>query len=202
MRPRTVVCLALLSTFTTLSAQRSAIGIKGGVVVGTARSELVRYGMVPGATLGAYAAIQASDRIEVQPELVASLQGASYLVGEDEVRWVDRQLYAQLPVSVKFFVTNTLNLQVGGQLGWLLLARTDTDDGTVNTTDRFVPLDAGVIAGVGVDLMHGTDLTLRYYGGITPTLADDSAIYPRNNTLQLTVGHRFGPFGKKYKQRR
>ncbi|MBV6403979.1 MAG: hypothetical protein GFGODING_00726 [Flavobacteriales bacterium] len=202
MRPRIVACLVLMSSFATLSAQRTAIGIKGGVVVGTARSELVRYGMVPGATLGAYAAIEVSDRIEVQPELVASLQGASYLVGEDEVRWVDRQLYAQLPVSVKFFVTNALNLHIGGQLGWLMLARTDTDDGTRNTTDRFVPLDAGVIAGLGVDLLHGTDLTLRYYGGITPTLADDSTIYPRNSTLQLTVGHRFGPIGKKFVRRR
>jgi hypothetical protein len=182
--------------------QRSAIGIKGGVVLGTARSELVRYGMVPGATLGPYAAIGVSDRIELQPELLVSLQGASYVVGENEDRWVDRQLYAHLPVSVKFFASNTFNLHLGGQLGWLLLARTDTDDGAINTTDRFVPLDAGIIAGLGLDLIGGTDLTLRYYGGITPTLAEDSTLYPRNQTLQFTVGYRFKPFKQRHARRR
>lgn len=194
--------LALVLTAATTHAQRSALGVKGGLVLGTARSELVRYGLVPGATLGPYAAFGVSDRIELQPELLVSLQGASYVVGENDDRWVDRQLYAHLPLSVKFFVSNTLNLHMGGQLGWLLMARTDTDDGAINTTDRFVPLDAGIIAGLGLDLISGTDLTLRYYGGVTPTLADDSAIYPRNNTLQLTVGHRFKPFKRRYARRR
>lgn len=193
---------ALLLIAMATHGQRSAIGIKGGVVLGTARSELVRYGMVPGATLGPYAAIGVSDRIELQPELLVSLQGASYVVGENEDRWVDRQLYAHLPISVKFFVSNTFNLHLGGQLGWLLLARTDTDDGAINTTDRFVPLDAGVIAGLGLDLIGGTDLTLRYYGGITPTLAEDRTLYPRNQTLQLSVGYRFKPFKQRHARRR
>ncbi|HMQ77166.1 MAG TPA: outer membrane beta-barrel protein [Flavobacteriales bacterium] len=199
---RTAATLALTLTTAVAHAQRSAIGIKGGIVLGTARSALVQYGLVPGATLGPYAAFGVSDRIELQPELLVSLNGASYAVGENDDRWVDRQLYAHLPLSVKLFVSNTLNLHIGGQLGWLLMARTDTDDGTINTTDRFVPLDAGVIAGLGLDLIGGTDLTLRYYGGVTPTLADDSTVYPRNNTLQFTVGYRFKPFKRRYARRR
>lgn len=199
---RKAATLALMLTAAGTRAQRSALGIKGGVVLSTARSELVRYGPVPGATLGPYAALGVSDRIEVQPELLVSLQGASYLVGEDEARWVDRHLYAQLPVSVKFFVSNTFNLHMGGQLGWLLLARTETVEEARTTTDRFVPLDAGIIAGLGLDLIGGTDLTLRYYGGVTPTLAEDSTVYPRNNTLQLTVGYRFRPFKRRHARRR
>ena len=202
MRLRTATTLALTLTATVTMAQRSALGIKGGIVLGTARSELVRYGLVPGATLGPYAAFGVTDRIELQPELLVSLQGASYVVGENDDRWVDRQLYAHLPVSVKFFVGNTFNLHMGGQLGWLLLARTETGDEARTTTDRFVPLDAGIIAGLGLDLISGTDLTLRYYGGVTPTLADDSTVYPRNNTLQFTVGHRFKPFKRRFAPRR
>ncbi len=199
---RLMLLTLFLQAHAALTAQQSAWGFKGGLVVGTVRSQLVRYGPIPGATLGPYAAFPLGDRLELQPELQVSLNGASYTVQGDGARWVDRRIYAQLPVSMKFFVTNVLNLQMGGQLGRLLLARTDSDQGGQVTTERFAPLDAGVLAAVGLDLESGLDLTLRYYGGVTPILADDDTIYPRNHNLQLTVGHRFGPMRRRHSRRR
>mgnify|MGYP003381875280 CR=1 FL=1 len=176
-------------------AQRSGIGVKGGILGSLTRSALVRYQPVPGGTLGFYAPLHGGSRFELQPELLITLQGSTHMDTENDLRRSDRLLYLHLPISTKFFLSNTFNLQAGGQVGWLLLARTTTSDGTRDSRSDFTPMDAGLVVGIGVDLRSGTDLALRYYNGLVPVLMADSTVFPHNNTLQFTLGYRFIRFG-------
>lgn len=177
-------------------AQQFGYGLKGGPQLSLTRSALVRYDPVPGAAIGLYFPLGFAKSLEVQPELLVSLQGAAYSDPERDARWTTRQLYVQLPVMAKWFFTNTFNIQLGVQAGYLLLARNELNGETRLVTDTYRKLDLGPALGFGLEMRNGTDLGLRYYNGLTATLVNDRSIYPRNNTVLLSVGKRFRKFSR------
>lgn len=177
-------------------SSRSGLGYMGGPQAATWRSEAVIYRPVPGLVAGLYAPIWAGRRVEIQPELLLSLQGAARDLPEGE-RSTMRSLHASMPVSLKIFLSATFNIQAGVQGAYLLMARTDGED----VRDNLSPLDMGVNAGLGIGTLSGLDITLRYYSGLSNTLAEDRAIYPSNRTLQLTIGNRFMQFARGRRRR-
>ncbi len=177
-------------------SSRSGLGLKIGAQMANTRSAAFSYDPVPGAVLGVYAPLRVADRFEVQPEVLLSMQGSAYAPTEG-TRTVNHLYYAQLPVSAKLYVSNALNLQAGLQAGLLLMANSNGAD----TKHLFKSTDLGLNLGLGVDLINGTDLTLRYYSGLTTVLVNDDLIYPSNRTLQFTAGYRFLRF-KRHTRRR
>lgn len=167
----------------------SGLGYLGGPQAATWRSEAVNYRAVPGLVAGLYVPVWAGNRVEIQPELLLSLQGASRDLPDGE-RTIMRTLHATMPVSLKIFLNSTVNIQAGVQGGYLLMAKADGQD----ISDELSPLDMGVNVGVGIGTMRGLDITLRYYSGLSNALVEDLTIYPSNRTLQLTIGHRFKQF--------
>ena len=139
--------------------------------------------------LGAYAPIWAGARLELQPELLISAQGSS-IKPDEGTRQTLRLYYVQLPINMKVFMTNVLNVQAGIQAGRLIVANADHED----VTDRYQRMDIGLNLGAGLDFACGMDLTLRYYSGLTPLLVDDDVLFPTNRTLQLTAGYRMMRF--------
>lgn len=168
---------------------RSGLGYMGGPQMATWRSEAVNYRPVPGFVAGIYVPIWAGNRFEIQPELLLSLQGAAYEL-PDGGKQAMHNLRATMPVSLKAFVGQTLNLQAGVQGGYLILAKEEGAD----ISDRVGTLDMGVNIGAGIGTTYGLDLTLRYFTGLSNALVDDEAIFPSNRTLQFTVGYRFMQF--------
>jgi hypothetical protein len=76
------------------------------------------------------------------------------------------------------------------QPGLLLTAsQTGSDVG-----GRYKPIDFGFIGGIGAETRFGWDVTVRYYAGQSAVMANDDAIFPRNEALSLTVGHRIVRF--------
>ena len=176
---------------------RSGLGLKGGLQMATTRTAMLRYDPVPGAVFGAYAPIYAGARLELQPELLLSAQGSS-IKPEEGIRQTLRLYYLQLPINVKFYMTNVVNVQAGVQAGRLLAANSDHED----VTELYQRMDIGLNLGAGMDLMQGLDLTLRYYSGLTPMLLDDDVLFPTNRTLQFTVGYRIMRFKHAGRRRR
>ena len=170
---------------------RSGLGYMGGPQAATWRSEAVIYRPVPGLVAGLYVPVWAGRRVEIQPELLLSLQGAARDLPDGE-RSTMRSLHAIMPVSLKIFLSSTFNIQAGVQGGYLLMARTDGED----VSDNLSPLDMGVNVGLGIGTMSGLDIALRYYSGLSNALAEDRTVYPSNRTLQLTIGHRFMQFAR------
>jgi hypothetical protein len=167
-------------------AGKSGVGFKIGGQLATSRSAVYTYEPIAGATMGLYAPLMLMNRFEVQPELLLSMQGSAFTPVEG-ARTVSHLYYVQLPISAKMYMSNVVNLQCGLQAGWLALA---TQNGE-RVTDRYKPTDVGLNVGLGADMRGGTDLTLRYYSGLTPVLVNDDQVFPSNRTLQFTVGHRF-----------
>jgi hypothetical protein len=168
---------------------RSGIGLKAGGQMASWRSAVNSYNAVPGALAGVYFPICMGPRFELQPELIGSLQGAGRTFGEGE-RSMLQCIYLQVPVTAKLFLSNAFNLQGGVQVGQLMLAQQDGAD----VTDELRPFDLGLNMGLGLDMIHGFDLTLRYYSGMTPILVNDDILFPHNRTMQLTAGYRITQF--------
>lgn len=165
---------------------RSGLGFKLGGQLATTRSAVFTFEPVAGAVMGLYAPIWVADRLEVQPEVLLSMQGSAFAPVEGP-RVVSHLFYVQMPVSAKLYVSNVVNIQAGIQAGYLAYATSAGEP----TKDRYKPMDIGLNVGLGADLIGGTDLAVRYYSGLTPVLVNDDQVFPSNRTLQLTAGYRF-----------
>ncbi len=185
----------------TLIAQRSGIGFKGGILMSTMRSEIVQYDARPGGTLGAYLPYRVGNAFEVQPELLLTTYGAAQQVPES-APITFRTYYVQVPFTVKFFVSNTLNFHGGVQAGKRMMATTYSTDGPTTSTSDFNNMDFGLIAGLGMDLASSIDLSLRYYHGASSVLANDQTVFPRYRSLQFTLGKRMFRFRAQARRRR
>ncbi len=180
-----ITILALPTALHGQQTRKAGMGIKAGAQWSSLLTSDVTYTGIPGGLAGVYFPMLASTRLELQPELLISYQGADLQRPENETSQL-RMLYVHLPVSAKLFLTNELNLQAGLQAGKCLSAT--MEDGSV--TDEFRPFDVGFVAALGLDLSSGFDLTARYYGGTTPVLVETTGVNPRHRLLQLTAGYR------------
>lgn len=167
------------------SVGRSGMGIKAGIQWCTLVAPDLVYSATPGGIAGLYLPLHAGARFELQPELLFSYQGAD-VHRTDAEAFPLRMLYLHLPVSAKVFLSNDLNLQGGVQAARCMSAVADEDQ----VTDQIRTFDIGFIAGLGLDLKSGVDLTARYYGGTTPVFVQDEGVNPRHRLLQLTAGYR------------
>lgn len=185
-----------------LMAQRSGLGIKGGPLMSTTRSEVIENFPLPGAVMGLYAPITIGPGLELQPELLVAAMGSGYRKPKGDPV-IDRTIYIQGPLSLKWYTGNGFNLQGGVQAGKLLFAMERQGAGEwEDVSQRFNNIDVGFNGGMGVDFRSGVDLTLRYYNGMTPVLEADDALFPRNRSLQFTLGYRVVQFSKAVRRRR
>lgn len=187
---RPLAWAALLLALPTLGQRpsRSGIGLKLGPQLASQRAAGHNFQPVPGAVLGVYVPLWVAAGLEVQPELLASMQGSSFKM-IDGGTITTNTYYLQLPVNAKLYMGNTFNLQGGGYLGHILSANTDGE----NTTDAFNGWDAGFTLGLGLDMMRGFDITARYVYGMTNMMNED-AVFPTNRCIQLTAGWRLVQF--------
>ncbi len=183
---------ALCSFSPAVNAQRpsrSGVGYMGGPQAATWHSEAATYRLVPGFVVGFYAPIWVGNRCEIQPDLLLSLHGAAKDLPDGQRKSLNI-LSAVMPVSLKVFLSSSFNVQAGVQGGYLLLARS----GDLDISSQLTRLDMGVNIGFGVGTASGSDITLRYYNGLSNTLVNENALFPSNRTLQITFGHRFSQF--------
>jgi len=173
--------------------QASGMGIKGGPLLSDMRSGAYTSKQLPGATAGIYFPLYAGSRLELQPEVLLTALGAAFEDTEGE-RSSLRTVYVQVPIAMKLFLSNTLNVHAGAQAGRLLLAQQNSPNGNSDVRDSYSKMDWGVVLGFGTDLSSGVDLTLRYYSGMAPVLVADEALFPRNRALQITLGYRLMRF--------
>lgn len=182
-------------------AQRSGLGVKGAVQYSTIRSAALTSEYLPGAALGFYMPTWVGNRVEFQPELLVSAQGSKFATNDGAPREL-RTIYLQFPLSLKFYVSNVVNFQVGAQGGLLLHALQQQGDNTLDMRDQLQRVDGGVNIGLGADMMSGLDIALRYSSGLTPVFSNDTQFFPRNRLIHASVGYRFIQFRKMVRKRR
>ena len=142
-----------------------------------------------GGSFGLYFPLRGADRLELQPELLVTSLGSNSS-RPDGTGVSDRTIYVQLPLSAKFYFNNTINVQAGVQLGYLLWAQRSSDGSVQDVKERYEQMDLGLVLGAGVDLIQGIDIGVRYYNGLKAVAANSGNVFPRNQAYMLTIGYR------------
>lgn len=205
---KTLLSVMAIVAMGTVQAQEIEFGVKAGVNFATyggddAESEGSEAKSVTGFHIGAVAEFGISETFAIQPEIVYSQQGANreYETGEETEQNLS---YLNVPIALKYYVTEGLSIQAGPQVGFLLSAKGDTFDMVnggiledVDNKDAFETVDFGVFGGLGYDLPMGVFFQARYYVGLTsiqkefPGIADGEEIDVKNNVFSLSVGYKF-----------
>ncbi|MFL9843858.1 porin family protein [Flavobacterium rhizosphaerae] len=115
--------------------------------------------------------------MSVQPELIYSVQGAK-TKDNDEVKLN----YINLPVMIKVYVTDELNLQAGPQAGILL----GESEGFKNYQSK--TFDYGISGGLEFFLSNSFFAQARYYSGAR-SISGNADL--KNRVVQVSVGFMF-----------
>lgn len=203
----------ILSTLLVLAfgftyAQKAQFGLKGGLNSSTFVGDTEGMDFKPrvGFNVGAFAAIELSEKITLQPEILFSTQGAeaqnveAFVNGSIYTGDVKFNLsYINIPVMFKYYVADKFNLEAGPQIGFLTSAETSTKlDGFSQTVDQdakdyFESVDFGFNLGAGYDFTKNVSAGIRYNIGLSNVFknqpGDDSKI--QNSVFSLSVGFKF-----------
>jgi len=182
--------------------------------------------MKTGFHAGGFAEIKASEKLFVQLELLYSEQGAKVDISYTEQYAINIKYdekwklnYLAVPIMVKYYVYEGLNVEAGPQIGILLNAKAKYEtsatspeffgetvrrSGTEDIADLFKSIDVAINAGVGYDFTDHIFANARYSYGlidIYDSSANTSTDVPgqqalkkpvsRNNVLSLSIGYKF-----------
>lgn len=168
--------------------------------------------------IGGYALIKFK-KISIQPELLYSNQ-VQYFTTPNYSNLKTSLNYINIPVMFKYYLTGSLNIQAGPQLGILASSKGDLNQ-IQNGNFAGQPIlnqdlnsylkstDFSVAFGAGINLPANLNLNVRYTIGITDINKNSggasfpgglepsfSTAYTRNQVFQVSIGYSLRKFGK------
>ncbi|WP_300569036.1 porin family protein [Flavobacterium sp.] len=167
------------------NAQETKFGIKAGLNMANLSGDIDDTSMKAGLHVGAFAEIKISDKFAVQPEVLFSMQGAKVDGGDYAFN------YLNIPVMAKFFVTEQFSLEAGPQIGFLMSAKANPDEGdSVDVKEFLTSTDFGLNVGLGYDFTENFTAGLRYNLGLS-NISDEDNGDIKNNVFSVSVGYKF-----------
>lgn len=179
MKNSKIILASLVLTFmgyTNSNAQSNVtkFGVKGGVNFSNLYTDNADdENVLTGFNIGLYAKVPVTNSISVQPEIYYTGKGAEVVYNNAFASGTAKFKlnYIEVPVMLVANVTKNFNVQVGPYAGYLISGKTTNESGTYNfqdniNTDDFNKIDAGVAAGLGIDL-ETVSFGVRYNYGLT-----------------------------------
>ena len=173
-----------------MSTQVFAQGIDFGIKAGVNFSSITdatgldnRTGFVAGVFVGG----KLGDKLGVQADLLYSQQGAEFSGGEFNLDYVN------VPIVLKYFVTNVIHIHAGPQFGVLVNDETQTVIGETINDIATKDFDLSGVVGIGLDLPMGIRLDGRYNFGLSDVPDDPELDFTKgkNSVITLSVGYSF-----------
>ena len=175
---------------------QNSFGIKGGLNVAKLKLSV---GSASGSSddllsfhAGFYATLMTSEKFGFQPEIYYSAQGGGGSGGDFKMGYIN------VPVMMRFSLSDGISLQAGPQLSFLMNATV----GGVDAKSAMNTVDFGAGFGLGLDRPSGVNFTFRYNIGFTNTLTPSAtsqisglglgSISMTNQVIQFSLGFRLG----------
>jgi carbohydrate-selective porin OprB len=166
--------LVLAMVFTSFShGQGIDLGIKFGANFASI-SDAGELDSKTGFHAGAFAAFKFNDKIALQGEVLYSQQGAKFAPGDFNLDYVN------VPIIVKYYLIQGLNIQLGPQFG--VLVNDNFEDVDPET------MDISAVMGVGYDLPFGFRIDGRYNLGFTDIVKNSDG---KNQVISIALGYSF-----------
>ena len=183
----TLALATILMTGSTF-AQHANIGFKAGLNSYNISSNNggFSYNSKLGLNIGMFGHIHLDKQLAFQPELVYSSQGAKYTnSGTETTINLD---YINVPLLLQYMFENGFRLEAGPQVGFLVSAKSKTNNATTDIKSSIKGIDLGLAIGLGyVDTKSGFGVDARYNLGL-------SNINENTSTKATNVGFQFGVF--------
>lgn len=182
-----VITAAIMVTATTVKAQHSNIGIKGGLNLYNLANENSNTGeSIVGFHLGLISHVHLSDEFALQPEIVLSTQGSEF----DSKRNLNLS-YINVPLLLQYMFDNGFRLQAGPQIGFLVDAKTEVANTDFDHQDDFETIEVGAGFGIGyVNPNSNFGIDARYNLGLSD-INKNSPVVSYNRGYQLGVFYLF-----------
>lgn len=170
-----------LICFSNVSAQGLDFGVKAGVNFARI-SDASGLSNRTGFTGGIFAGGTFADKFGIQGELLYSQQGAEFEFGDFNLDYVN------VPILVRYFLVQGLNVQAGPQFGILVNDDAQALVGEVINDIATNKFDISGVIGLGYDLPLGLRVSGRYHFGLND-VADNTR--GKNSVVTLAVGYSF-----------
>ena len=164
MKKVKVLLVALVISVSGIS-QSIDLGVKAGVNFSSINYDNVASSSITGFQAGVFAGIKFSDKLGVQADVLYSKQGAELTVS-NVLQQIDLS-YVNVPIVLKYYVFQGLNIQVGPQFGFVI------DDNIKEILAGQVDAksaDVSGVVGLGYDLPLGLRVDARYNFGFSDVL--------------------------------
>ncbi|HYH56533.1 MAG TPA: porin family protein [Anseongella sp.] len=185
------------------SFAQTTFGVKAGANIAdvnfdTGSSITLNPDVLVGFYAGGFARLGVSSKFSVQPELLLSLQGFKFNLGELSEEGGDfevssKNLYLNLPVMARFAATEALHLEAGPQVGLLLNSKGEIEGISAEDEDSYKDIDFGVNVGAGYTLPMGLSIEARYNFGLANIVEglEDTDASVTNRVLSFGLGYTF-----------
>jgi Outer membrane protein beta-barrel domain len=178
---KVLIVLFIIVSTAGVSAQGLDFGVKAGVnfsSITDASGLNNRTGFVAGIFLGG----KLGDKLGIQADLLYSQQGAEFELGNFNLDYVN------VPIVLKYFLTDNFNFQLGPQFGVLINDDAQTVVGETINDIAANNFDISAVLGIGFDLPMGIRLDGRYNLGLNDVSKDSNG---KNSVITLSVGYSF-----------
>ncbi len=177
-----IVAVIALFIGTTAFSQEIDLGVKTGVNFSKI-SDVDNLSNKTGFQAGVFAGIKFTDKVGLQADILYSQQGAEFDAGKFDLNYVN------IPIVLKYYLVQGLNVQVGPQFGFIL----DDDiyeiqNGGPTIKGNAEKSDVSAVVGTGYDFPFGIRVDARYNFGFTDVLKDEKS---KNNVFSLALGYSF-----------
>lgn len=131
------------------------------------------------------------NKIAIQPEVYYSSEGGKWNASVDNAT-VEHDFnlnYVNVPVMIKYYLTNSLAIEAGPQAGFLTesdMKFSDLDPDSPKFNDFNFSVNVGLSLNLPLNLM----LSARYNAGLS-NVTDHPDVDWKNKVMQLSVGYRF-----------
>ena len=187
-----IAAIAVLIS-TSFYAQEVDFGIKVGANFATLNDISTDAESRTGFVVGAFAGAKLGEKIGIQGDLLYSQQGAKFDVGEINLDYVN------IPIVLKYYVTEKFNIQAGPQFGFVASDKLKGLGADAEDALETKGFDLTGVVGIGFDLPAGFRIDGRYNFGLSTVLESEeitdngvqSADEGKNSVITLALGYSF-----------
>ncbi|QAA80596.1 PorT family protein [Aequorivita sp. H23M31] len=177
MKKLIVVALTLFIG-TTAFSQSLDLGVKAGANFANI-SDAAGLSNKTGFQAGIFGGVKFSDKLGIQADLLYSQQGAKFDGGSFDLSYVN------IPVVLKYYLFQGLNLQAGPQFGFVVDDNVTKVFGSIAKAES---TDVSGVVGAGYDFPFGIRVDGRYNFGLTDVI--DGA-KNKNSVFSIALGYSF-----------
>lgn len=178
-----IVAVITLFIGTTAFSQEIDLGIKAGANFANI-SDASGLSNKTGFQAGIFGGVKFTDKVGIQADLLYSQQGAEFDAGEFDLTYVN------VPVVLKYYLIQGLNIQAGPQFGFIVDDDIVVDLGDVIADAKAENFDLSGVVGTGYDFPFGVRLDARYNFGLTD-VSKVNGLDGKNSVFSLALGYSF-----------